>query len=188
MTLLCGWFEGVDERNVIEAFGLEEVSIGDFVLDRRSEIDGAGADRRNRAADPRRCSAMPPRPRRRVFSSTGWLEHPHYTQPRDLAGGAPSPKGSAVGHNHGEIAQWRQGRMARRGLTSGPPPPICGPRILARKRRLTESEIGLNRTRSAPNIRKPTPARGSSGGSFVIRLLRRPRKTDRNDKQRSDDL
>ncbi len=31
MTLLCGRFEGVDER-VIEHFGIEEVSLGDFVL------------------------------------------------------------------------------------------------------------------------------------------------------------
>ncbi len=30
-TLLCGRFEGVDER-VIEARGVEEVSLGDFVL------------------------------------------------------------------------------------------------------------------------------------------------------------
>ncbi|MCB1347033.1 MAG: tRNA (guanosine(37)-N1)-methyltransferase TrmD, partial [Rhodobacteraceae bacterium] len=31
ITLLCGRFEGVDER-VLEAFGVEEVSLGDFVL------------------------------------------------------------------------------------------------------------------------------------------------------------
>jgi tRNA (guanine37-N1)-methyltransferase len=31
MTLLCGRFEGVDER-VLEAYGIEEISLGDFVM------------------------------------------------------------------------------------------------------------------------------------------------------------
>ena len=50
--VVCGRFEGVDER-VIEARGLEEVSIGDYVLS-GGEIAAHGPARRLRAADPRR--------------------------------------------------------------------------------------------------------------------------------------
>ena len=31
LTLLCGRFEGVDQR-VIDAYGIEELSLGDFVM------------------------------------------------------------------------------------------------------------------------------------------------------------
>ena len=48
MTLLCGRFEGVDER-AIEHFGLGEISIGDYVVDRR-RTGRSGLDRRHRPA------------------------------------------------------------------------------------------------------------------------------------------
>ena len=51
--LLCGRFEGVDQR-VIEARALEEVSVGDYVLS-GGRTRGHGADRGLRAVDSRRC-------------------------------------------------------------------------------------------------------------------------------------
>ena len=50
MTLLCGRFEGVDER-VLEHYGVQEVSLGDFVMT-GGEIAAQAADRRDGAADP----------------------------------------------------------------------------------------------------------------------------------------
>ena len=47
VTLLCGRYEGVDQR-ALDAVGAEEVSLGDFVLSRR----GAGGGRRNRCGGP----------------------------------------------------------------------------------------------------------------------------------------
>ncbi len=43
LTLLCGRYEGVDER-VVDGLPAEEVSIGDYVLS-GGELPGAGADR-----------------------------------------------------------------------------------------------------------------------------------------------
>jgi hypothetical protein len=48
ITLICGRFEGIDER-AIEHFGIEEVSLGDFVMTGRRDR-GRGGDRRDRAA------------------------------------------------------------------------------------------------------------------------------------------
>ena len=52
VVVVCGRFEGVDER-LIAARGLEEVSVGDYRAVRRRDR-GAGADRRLRAAHSRR--------------------------------------------------------------------------------------------------------------------------------------
>ncbi len=51
-VILCGRFEGVDER-IIEARNFSEVSIGDYVLS-GGEIAAVGPDRRLRAAPARR--------------------------------------------------------------------------------------------------------------------------------------
>ena len=48
LVVLCGRYEGIDER-VVEAYGPEEISLGDFVLS-----GGDRADRRLRAAPARR--------------------------------------------------------------------------------------------------------------------------------------
>jgi tRNA (guanine37-N1)-methyltransferase len=100
--IVCGRFEGVDER-VIAARGLIELSIGDYVLS-GGEIaaqvvldavirllpgvmGGEGSDIEE-------------------SHEGGLLEYPHYTRPRDFEGqGIPAV---LLGGNHAAIKAWRQ--------------------------------------------------------------------------------
>ena len=101
MTLLCGRFEGVDER-VLEQFGIEEVSIGDFVLTGGEVAAQVLIDATVRLipgvlgnAD----SAV------EESHSNGLLEHPQYTKPA-LWEGRAIPEVLMSGH-HGRIEKWR---------------------------------------------------------------------------------
>src|SRR4029077_6254579 len=82
VLLVCGRFEGVDER-VIEAHALEEVSVGDFVLS-GGEVEamaGMGACVRllpGVMGDPASASEE--------SFEDGLLEYPHYTRPATWAG------------------------------------------------------------------------------------------------------
>ena len=90
LILFCGRFEGLDER-VIEARGMEEVSLGDFVL--------AGGEVAAMALTESVVRLLPGVAGNQASLEeesfeTGLLEHPHYTQPRDVgrtgdAGGTP---------------------------------------------------------------------------------------------------
>lgn len=102
MTLLCGRFEGVDER-VLEHYNILEVSLGDFVmtggeLAAQALIDGTvrliPGVLGNQASTEEES-----------FSS-GLLEHPQYTRPAEWHG-RKIPDVLMSGH-HGKIAQWRQ--------------------------------------------------------------------------------
>lgn len=107
MTLLCGRFEGYDER-VLEEFNVLEVSIGDFVL--------TGGEIAAQALIDATVRLIP-----RVLGNhasvedesftAGLLEHPHYTRPAQW-NGRDIPPVLLSGH-HGDIAQWRK-RMAER--------------------------------------------------------------------------
>ena len=82
MVLVCGRFEGIDER-VIEAHGLEEVSVGDFVLSGGEIAAMAVIDS---------CVRLLPGVMGREQSDDeesfedGLLEYPHYTRPATWAG------------------------------------------------------------------------------------------------------
>jgi tRNA (guanine37-N1)-methyltransferase len=102
VTMLCGRFEGVDER-VLQHFGIMEVSLGDFVLTGGEIAAQAMIDATVRLlpgvlgnAD----SAI-----EESFSS-GLLEHPQYTRPAEWQGHA-IPEVLLSG-NHAKIAQWRR--------------------------------------------------------------------------------
>lgn len=102
MTILCGRFEGVDER-VLEHYGIEEVSIGDFVLTggelaAQVIIDATVRLRPNVLGNAE--SAV------EESHSHGLLEHPHYTRPAEWEGRA-IPEVLTSG-NHKKIAQWRR--------------------------------------------------------------------------------
>src|SRR5688500_6785810 len=79
VTLLCGRFEGIDER-VLEARGVEEVSLGDFVLTGGEIAAMALIDA---------CVRLIPRVLGNAESteeesfSSGLLEFPHYTRPTE---------------------------------------------------------------------------------------------------------
>lgn len=107
MTLLCGRFEGVDER-VIEARGLEEVSLGDFVLTGGEIAAMALIDAVIR---------LIPRVLGNADSTVeesftgGLLEFPQYTRPTDWEGRA-IPEVLLSGH-HGRVADWRRSQAER---------------------------------------------------------------------------
>lgn len=102
VTLICGRFEGLDER-VIEHFGVREVSLGDFVLTGGEIAAMAMIDAVVR---------LLPGVLGNLASiaeesfAAGLLEHPHYTRPAEWRGRA-IPEVLLSG-NHARIAQWRQ--------------------------------------------------------------------------------
>ncbi|PWJ80118.1 tRNA (guanine37-N(1)-) methyltransferase [Pseudaminobacter salicylatoxidans] len=100
--VLCGRFEGVDQR-IIEARGLEEVSIGDFILSGGEPaalvlLDAVvrllpGVMGNDSSGDEE-------------SFENGLLEHPHYTRPQDFEG-RPIPD-VLISGNHAKIAAWRR--------------------------------------------------------------------------------
>ncbi|WP_342152541.1 tRNA (guanosine(37)-N1)-methyltransferase TrmD [Methylorubrum sp. SB2] len=103
-VIVCGRFEGVDER-VIEGRGLEEVSIGDYVLSGGEIAALVLID-----ACVRLLPGVMGKHESGVEESfeDGLLEYPHYTRPRDWEGRAIPDV--LMGGNHGQIARWRAER------------------------------------------------------------------------------
>ncbi len=105
--IVCGRFEGVDER-VIAGRGLEEVSIGDYVLSGGEIAALVVLDA---------CVRLLPGVMGKAQSGIeesfegGLLEYPHYTRPRDWEG-RPIPE-VLSGGNHGAIARWRRAEAER---------------------------------------------------------------------------
>lgn len=102
VTLICGRFEGVDQR-VIDGRNLEEVSIGDYILSGGEIAAMALIDA---------CLRLRPGVMGKESSgedesfSQGLLEHPHYTRPVEWEG-RPIPPILLSG-DHGKIAAWRR--------------------------------------------------------------------------------
>lgn len=102
VTFLCGRYEGVDER-VLQHYGIEEVSIGDFILS-GGEIAAQALIEATVRLIPRvlgnQASTV-----EESFSG-GLLEHPQFTRPR-VWNGRPAPDILYSGH-HAEIQEWRR--------------------------------------------------------------------------------
>lgn len=102
LTLLCGRYEGFDER-VIEGLPAEEVSIGDYVL--------AGGELPALVLIEAVTRLVPgvigkeDSHRRDSFSEPGLLDHPHYTRPQEFRG--MRVPDVLVSGNHAEIERWR---------------------------------------------------------------------------------
>lgn len=105
VTLICGRFEGIDER-VIEHYAIQEVSLGDFVMTGGEIAAQALIDATVRLIPGVLGNAASTE---EESFATGLLEHPHYTRPAQWQG-RPIPEVLMSGH-HGRIAQWRR-RMA----------------------------------------------------------------------------
>jgi tRNA (guanine37-N1)-methyltransferase len=103
LTLLCGRYEGVDER-VVEGLPAEEVSIGDYVL--------AGGELPALVVIEAVTRLVPgvigkeDSHRQDSFSEPGVLDHPHYTRPTTFRG-MEVPEVLLSG-NHAEIERWRR--------------------------------------------------------------------------------
>jgi len=102
VTLLCGRFEGLDQR-AIEARNLEEISLGDFVL--------AGGEIAAMALIEAAVRLIPgvlgaqASPEEESFEN-GLLEYPQFTRPQSFEGRDIPPV--LNGGNHSEIAKWRR--------------------------------------------------------------------------------
>ena len=107
MSLLCGRFEGVDER-VLEAHEIEEVSLGDFVLSGGEPAAIALIDA---------CVRLLPGVVGQADSlaeesfADGLLEYPHYTRPREWRG-RRVPDVLLSGH-HERVREWRLAEAER---------------------------------------------------------------------------
>ncbi|QBF29927.1 tRNA (guanosine(37)-N1)-methyltransferase TrmD [Thalassococcus sp. S3] len=102
ITLICGRFEGLDER-VIQHYGIEEVSLGDFVMTGGEIAAQALIDGTVRLLPGVLGNAESATDE---SFSDGLLEHPQYTRPSEWRGHA-IPDVLMSGH-HGQIADWRQ--------------------------------------------------------------------------------
>lgn len=101
-VIVCGRFEGVDQR-LIEARGLEEVSIGDFILSGGEPAALVLLDAVVRLLPGVMGNAVSGE---EESFENGLLEHPHYTRPQEFEG-RPIPD-VLVSGNHKKIAAWRR--------------------------------------------------------------------------------
>lgn len=100
-TIICGRFEGVDER-VIKARNLIEVSVGDYVLSGGEIAAMVVLDAIIRLLP----GVMGNKQSGEAESfETGLLEHPHYTRPQNFEG-REIPAILTSG-DHAKIAKWR---------------------------------------------------------------------------------
>ncbi|MDB5569643.1 MAG: tRNA ((37)-N1)-methyltransferase TrmD [Hyphomicrobiales bacterium] len=117
--LVCGRFEGVDER-VIAGRGLEEVSIGDYVLSGGELAAMVLLDA---------CVRLIPGVMGKLASGSeesfesGLLEYPQYTRPRDWEG--RSIPDVLLSGDHAKIARWRREEAER--LTRERRPDLLAP-------------------------------------------------------------
>ena len=114
LVLLCGRYEGMDER-VPELVGAEELSLGDFVVsggelpavmvvDAVSRlVPGVVGDEQSVAEDS---------------FARGLLDYPHYTRPAEFAG-RRVPEILLSGH-HADVRRWRKRTALERTLERRP--------------------------------------------------------------------
>jgi tRNA (guanine37-N1)-methyltransferase len=102
VILLCGRYEGVDQR-AIEASGAEEISIGDYVLSGGELAAMVLLDAVIRLLPGVMGAAGSAE---EESFANGLLEYPHYTRPAEWNGRAVPPV--LLSGNHAAIAAWRR--------------------------------------------------------------------------------
>ena len=120
VTILCGRYEGFDER-VIDGLPAEEVSIGDYVVSGGELpalvlieavtrlVPGVIGDEGSHQQDS--------------FTDAGLLDHPHYTRPQEFRG--MRVPDVLVSGDHAAVAAWR--RQASEDKTRRNRPDLAGP-------------------------------------------------------------
>lgn len=107
MTLICGRFEGLDQR-VIDHYNIFEVSLGDFVLTGGEIAAQAMLDAVVRLLPGVLGNAASTE---EESHSHGMLEHPQFTRPAEWEGRAiPAILTSG---NHAEVEKWRRAEAER---------------------------------------------------------------------------
>jgi tRNA (guanine37-N1)-methyltransferase len=146
MVLICGRYEGVDER-VAEHLATDEISIGDFVLsggelaaamvldavtrlipgalgnedsavnESFSEVE-AGTERAQHAAPLPDLNRAPFAGDESGLASRGILDYPHYTRPQSFRGWEVPE--TLMSGNHEEIRRWRRKKALEKTLRNRP--------------------------------------------------------------------
>jgi tRNA (guanine37-N1)-methyltransferase len=143
-SLLCGRYEGVDQR-VVDHLCDGELSIGDFVL-------GGGEVAAMVVVEA--VARLVPGVMGNAESATeesftsGLLEHPQYTRPAEFRGWAV-PEVLRSG-DHGRIARWRLAAALHRTLTARPD-------LIAARGGLSDAEVGLLESFGYPGPFSATP-------------------------------
>ena len=114
LLLICGRYEGVDER-VRQLLVTDEISIGDYVLSGGEIAAMVLVDVMTRLipgvlGDPEATA--------KDSHSNGLLEHPHYTRPAEYRG-ASVPEILLSGH-HAKLEEWRRQQSLARTLARRP--------------------------------------------------------------------
>lgn len=107
ITMICGRFEGVDQR-VLDAYAVEEVSLGDFVLTGGEIAAQAMIDAAVRLIPGVLGNAASTE---EESHSHGLLEHPQYTRPAVWEGREIPPV--LMSGNHAEVDRWRRAEAER---------------------------------------------------------------------------
>jgi tRNA (guanine37-N1)-methyltransferase len=114
LLLICGAYEGVDER-VREALVDDELSIGDYVLTNGSLPAMVVIDAVTRLLPGALGDDQSPVDE---SFSQGLLEYPHYTRPAEFRGMKVPPV--LLSGNHAEIEKWRREQARLRTQTRRP--------------------------------------------------------------------
>ncbi len=130
LVLLCGHYEGVDER-VRAHLATNEISIGDYVLSGGEIPAMVVTDAVTRLLP----GAMDEESGREESHATGLLEYPQYTRPASYQGLDAPP--ILLSGNHGAVAAWRREQALRRTFERRPD--------LLERAALTEKERALIR-------------------------------------------
>lgn len=115
VTLVCGRYEGVDERLVEGGFVTEELSVGDFVLNGGETAALAVIECCSRLLPGAMGNELSPQ---EESFAAGLLDFPHYTKPREFRGMAVPDV--LLSGNHKAVAVWRRKRALELTLARRP--------------------------------------------------------------------
>jgi tRNA (guanine37-N1)-methyltransferase len=156
IVLICGRYEGVDER-VAEGLADQEISIGDYVLsggelgaavmiDTITRLIPGALGNEASARQESFSGALSAVPGSGVAGpdstcgSGGLLDYPHYTRPAEFRGmGVPEV---LMGGNHEQIRKWRRGKALEKTLQHRPD--LLERQPLSKEDKKFLAEIGKN--------------------------------------------
>jgi tRNA (guanine37-N1)-methyltransferase len=130
IVLICGRYEGVDER-VAESLADQEVSIGDYILSGGElgaavmidaitrlvpgALGNAASARQESFSGAQKAGVDGPDS---TCASGGLLDYPHYTRPAEFRGMAVPEV--LIGGNHEQIRRWRRGKALEKTFRNRP--------------------------------------------------------------------
>ena len=135
ITIICGRYEGVDQR-IIDMYVDDEISIGDYVVSSGETAALVIIDAVYRLLD----GVISKESLEEESFAGGLLEYPHYTRPKEFAG-MSVPDILLSGH-HAEIEKWRM--MKRVEKTMRYRPDLLKPLLLDDNIKKVMEKIGDN--------------------------------------------